>query len=119
MSIVWDPDLPQCLERGWSETLPQTTLRTEMDAGPAKTRQRFTTGVGRLTGSILLTKEQVPVLRTFYAVDIEGGALPFEWVHPLDHTARLFRITEPPTISYVSTRYSRASIALEMLPIVS
>lgn len=122
MAIVWDPDLPQCLEQGWSEVLPKTTIRTEMDAGPSKVRQRFTTKVGRLSGSIILTLTQVPILRTFYSDDIEGGALPFEWVHPLDHSARLFRFVEEPTITNLwrgGVRYCRAALALEMLPIAT
>lgn len=113
---VWDPALPQCLEYGYSEDLPETTIRTQMEYGPDKVRRRTTVGVGRIRGSVLLTREQAATLATFYDTSIAGGALPFEWVHPRTGATTRFRLVEPPGIAQISPRRWRASLSLEILP---
>ena len=121
MALVWDPDLPQCVEPGWNETLQDTSLSTDMDTGPAKARQRFSTPIDRLDCTVILEREQVPILRAFYRDDAQGRAVPFEWVHPLDGTPRLYRFVSPPAIANLwrgGRKLCRATLSLEMLPIV-
>ena len=45
---AWPSSLPDhVLQQGHNESLANVTSRSQMDAGPAKVRRRFTAGPGR------------------------------------------------------------------------
>ena len=80
---AWPASLPQApLARGYQEAFGDTTLRTQMDAGPDKLRRRFTAGVDSFTTLLRLTKTQAATFESFYKTDTAGGTLAFTWVHP-------------------------------------
>lgn len=96
-AIIWPPSLPQApLISGYDETLPDTLLRTQMDAGAAKVRRRFTAAVSPMTCVFNMTEAQTEILDAFYNETIQGGALRFDMTHPRTATVREFRIVEPP-----------------------
>jgi len=119
MSLIWPVGLPSCMETGWTHDPDDTSLSTAMERGPAKSRETFATPVDTLSGSILMEKVQVTILWNFYRRDAKGRSVPWEWVHPLDRTPRLYRFIEKPSTSKISRRFYRAALRLEMLPIVS
>jgi hypothetical protein len=81
--ILWPEVLPQYLQvSGFSEQLADQLIRTQMDAGPAKARRRFTAAPRPLTGDIIVTAAQLAFFRTWYASVIMGGSLRFGWVEP-------------------------------------
>ncbi len=81
----WPVELPQSLDlQGYQEAVPSTTVRTEMDQGPAKVRRRFTAAARPISGSITITAAQVATLRTFYETTTFGGAEAFDWISPID-----------------------------------
>lgn len=121
MAIIWPATLPPApLVEGFTETLPTLTITSNMDAGPAKKRRRFTSGVVIIECSYALTREQVGILDDFYTVDTGGGALSFEWVHPRRLPAGTVvnvRFKEPPAWRpQDSVDHWKAGLTLEVLP---
>ena len=95
---VWPVSLPQTPPwNGYSESPPDTVLRTQMDAGPAKTRQRFTAGVRPIQERIRMSWDQVATLDTFYVTTLSNGALKFDWVHPRTAAVSVYRFTAAPS----------------------
>ena len=81
--ILWPHVLPQYIQAsGYSEQLANTMHRTQMDAGPAKARRRFTAAPRPLTGDIVVTAAQLTFFRYWYDNVLLGGTLRFGWVEP-------------------------------------
>ena len=114
----WPASLPQRpLAEGFSETPPNLLVRSATDIGPAKARRRATTGVTRLKAAFRLTPAQLAIFRSFFASDLQGGALPFTWTHPMSGAIGAFRIVPPLTIEPVAAGLAwRVSLDLELLP---
>src|SRR4051812_37350345 len=82
-NALWPISLPlTLLIDGYSKTLPATTIRSSMDIGPDKVRQRATAGVTPRKGRLLLTADQADTLEAFFNITLAGGALPFDWNDP-------------------------------------
>lgn len=119
--VTWPPGLPQdFLDASYRETLADVALRTQMDAGPAKVRRRYTTNVRPLQARIVpMTKDQVAIFKEFFNDSLAGGTLPFDWVDPMTDEAVEMRFVTPPPpdISTVegSDLYD-VEVRLEILP---
>lgn len=82
MAITWPATLPTApLARGYQEILPDNTLRSDMDKGPAKVRQR---GQRPRMFDVEMTLDvtQISALDTFLTTTTAEGTLRFEWTHP-------------------------------------
>ena len=114
----WPGTLPTAPEGpGYTEAVPNTLIRTSMDAGPPKVRQKFTAGVRPFTMTWMLTKAQVATLDTFYVTTCQGGSLSFDsLLHPRTQAAATFRFTEPPVYTYLGPDVWRAQTKMEILP---
>ncbi len=76
----WPASLPAAyLVAGYREQAGTNALRTQMDAGPAKTRRRFTAGVRTLQVRWQMTTRQKGTVDAFYHDTLEGGALAFRY----------------------------------------
>jgi len=114
---TWPSSLPQSpLVSGFAETPPMTSLRTEMDQGPAKVRQRTTAGIRKLQMSFNMTKAQIATLDTFYNTTISGGALKFDFTHPRTASTVSVRIVNPPSYAPINGEYYSVGLELEQLP---
>lgn len=117
MTLIWPETLPQQpVKDRYSEQLAATTLRTAMDQGPAKLRQRTTAGVATLEAGYLLTGTIAAVLEQFYTETLRGGSLSFIYPHPRRKTPVMARFRQPPEIMAQSGRYYLARVMLEILP---
>jgi len=98
MAAVWPTSLPQRFlqDPGAIEQPPDVVLETQMDAGPPKARRRYTAGFRLVSGTIDLTHAQRATLDTFYVDTLQGGALPFDWIHPLTSQPATFRFLPQP-----------------------
>ena len=115
--IVWPIGLPQRMNAsGFTETLPDLALRTEMDAGPRKARRRFTTGPATIEGTVTLRGSQPALLEAFYRDTTAGGTLAFDWTHPRTGALASLRFTGPPAFAPVAGDVWRATLKLEVLP---
>jgi hypothetical protein len=115
---VWPLSLPQRpLAEGFHERAADTLVRTQMEAGPAKVRRRFTAGVRTMDLQLRLTGSQVETLDGFHDSTLAGGALAFDWVHPRTDLAIRCRFAEPPSYApYAAGRLWTATLKLEILP---
>jgi hypothetical protein len=114
--------LPQYLMlAGYSETPPDLTIRSQMDAGPSKVRRRFTAGPELIQGWQWQTDDQVTECKEFYSDAVEGagtfgGTARFDWIHPRTGAAVEMRFLSPPTFSPVSHDLYRCDLVLEIMP---
>ena len=96
--------------------MPDMVVRTEMDAGPAKLRRRFTAAVRPLKGRIEITRAQAATLETFYVTTLAGGALPFDWTSPRTLETVSMRFVSPPRVGILKGTVWFADLDLEILP---
>jgi hypothetical protein len=116
MTISWPAYLPQVVPTGgYEERPPVTVLRSDMDAGPAKVRQRFTSGVRPIALQLILTDAQADALDYFYRVEVAGGSIPFRWRNPRTNNPASVRFADTPSM-VVAGLHWRASVQLEVLP---
>jgi len=114
---TWPATLPQVLQvSGFEETLGAFTIRTQMDAGPAKQRRRFTAAPRPVTGSITVDADGWDDFVEFYETTLEGGSLSFDWVKPGTATPATFRFTAPPSRTAFGGDIYIVSMQLEILP---
>jgi hypothetical protein len=119
MSVpAWDSDLPQELfVNGYSQSPPNVTIKSEMDAGPAKVRRRFTAGVEPVSGTMIMDATELAALDTFYNTTLLGGSLRFSWTKPPAHSVACeMRFTEPPTWTAIEPGMYQVSMSFEVLP---
>jgi hypothetical protein len=94
-SISWPEELPATLLlEGLSAKQESNVIRTQMDAGPRKTRRRYTAHVKTFTGKLLLTSAQRLILEQFYRAALADGALRFNFTDPLTLETREFRFAD-------------------------
>ncbi len=114
---AWPSTLPASpLAKNFQELRADTIIRTDMDVGPAKTRQRSTAGVGELQMTYLLSVAQAAAMDDFYATTLSGGSLSFDYTHPRTGALLSCRFTSPPEYTAVNGLYYEAAVALEVLP---
>lgn len=113
---LWPTTLQQAFEQdGYRETLPEMTISTKMDTGPAKIRKRFTAAPYSIIGTMHLTKLQADYLDTFYLTTTNGGADPFIFFHPRKGTTLSCRFASPPAYISLDHKFS-VSLSFEVLP---
>lgn len=114
---MWPSDLPTApLVERYQETFADTSLRTKMEQGPAKLRQRTTAGVSELALSYLVSGAQAESLEEFYQDTLAGGSLAFSYQHPRRSTTVTARFRKPPQLTPRNGQYYLARLELEILP---
>ena len=93
--IFWPDGLPNTLLMdGLSAKRNSNVIRTQMDAGPKKTRRRYTASAKTFTGKMLLDAAQRIELERFYRVSLADGVLRFNFTDPQTLETGEFRFTE-------------------------
>lgn len=96
-AATWPSGLPQIpLQDGFNEKEGKATIDTPMDAGPPKSRRRFTAAPMPVEMQFLMTKEQKLLFQTFYRDTIASGSLRFNFTDPTEEELYEYRIVEPP-----------------------
>lgn len=116
---TWPTTLPQyVLEQGYSENVPDQTVESQVDTGPAKVRRRFTVNYRPVKATIRCEPSQVSTFETFYYTTLKGGVLSFDWVHPRTRVACVMRFRKPvPSIRPIGSGEAvDISMSLEILP---
>ncbi len=114
---AWPSTLPASpLVQNFQELRADTVIRTDMDTGPAKVRQRTTAGVGELQVTYFLSTAQAAALDDFYMTTLSGGALAFDYTHPRTGALLSCRFAAPPEYAAVNGAYYKAVLTLEVLP---
>jgi hypothetical protein len=116
-NAVWPGSLPQrALKNGYMEKPRKIALRTQMDAGTAKTRRRFTAGPAPIDVQFRMSSAQVDTVLGFYGDTLADGALPFDWLHPRTQVLATWRFLEEPSVSPIDGPWFAVSCKLEKLP---
>jgi hypothetical protein len=116
---TWPGTLPpRLLLEGYQERLPRNKVRTEMDAGPAKQRRRYTAAVRPIAGAQILTTAQVASLKTFHDSTLQGGQDAFDWTDPIPNSGLFsFRfVSEPHIDRALGGGLYHVTYELEILP---
>lgn len=104
------------LQDGYEEMEPETAVRSQMETGPAKLRQRFTSGRRRIKCVMSLSGTEVDTLGTFFSTTLVGGTQPFDWVLPRTQAATTFRFVDRPNYSLEAGDRYYANFSLEVMP---
>lgn len=81
---LWPLDLPQApLRDGWSDTAPDNLLRSDMESGPAKVRRRGSAKPRVAACTYVMNAEEAALFEDFALGTLAGGALAFDWWHPV------------------------------------
>lgn len=119
----WPQTLPwRPLLDGYNETLPELTIRTQMDVGPAKVRRRTTANVRLVRLRVgPIARTNCGVLETFYETTCQGGAVAFAWYADMKQSAIVFteawyRFIKPPAWTALGGGWYVATLELERMP---
>lgn len=116
---TWPIGLQQLLNvDSFQKKYGSTTIRSDMDTGPAKVRSRYTDAVDIYTCTILMSYDEESILAAFFKTTLGNGSLPFEFVDPFSGDTYNFRFLEPPVIAPVGSGgiTYRVSMNWERLP---
>lgn len=113
---TWPSTLPLPSTGGYQEVLPDNTVRTEMEVGPAKVRKRATSATTKYKISFEMDNTDVNTLETFYRTTINEGADTFDMNDPRNGTSETWRIMGPPQIQALGPVYFRVNVNMEKLP---
>lgn len=113
---AWPAQLPAPALNSFSESLPNNTIRSSVDVGPAKVRRRTTANVRPISFVLKLTSEQWDILEDFFLNDTFSGSDSFDYTHPVSGLGLTARFAEPPSRQDVEGVVWNAAISLEILP---
>lgn len=114
---TWPSNLqPRLLAGGFNLSPKDTVIRTQMDFGVAKTRRRFTTSTTDIPASIHLRDDQYTVFMNFFNNTVAGGALPFDYIHPVTGEPIRVRFRGPPKIDALGGKVYVVQMQWEILP---
>lgn len=112
------PESLGCPLTGASYAPVDITIRTQMDAGPAKVRRRYTAGPADVTLRLLCDRAQVQTLDDFVAITL-STTLPFtwrDWRKPAGaENVAVYRFKRHPTYEDAGPALWYASLELELL----
>lgn len=114
---VWPTGLPQKLNQsGFSNTLPDNVIRSDMDVGPNKVRRRDVSAPEPIRGSITVTESEYSLFVTFFNTTLASGSIPFDWVHPITGDSAEFLFVNTPSISARSGDHYTITLDMEIQP---
>jgi hypothetical protein len=119
MSILWPSTLPASpLYDGYSESMPNYTLRSSMDSGPSKVRRKCSALPWMMTVNFNLSASQLSALVTFIETTLIGGTLRFEFSHPRTGSTVECRVAGSDSLMQFAPRGRSWAVALtlEVLP---
>jgi len=93
-----------------------TTIRTNMQYGPAKVRSRYTDAIDNVSCSINIDITEYNTLESFYKTTLGNGVLPFDFLHPITQTVTAVRFVGPPKYAPLGGRVFRVQMTWEFLP---
>lgn len=118
----WPGTLPQEVLANVSRTRQSGRIRSQMDAGPAKQRARFTATTKNYDASIIVNGVQLETFYTFYEDTLANGTDSFTWTDPFSDASQTLRFREEPEdtllkpASSPNDRLYSISLPLEVLP---
>ena len=118
MASPWPSTLPQMpVADGVSYRPWNNVVRSQMDAGTAKVRRRFTAVGDDVRLAVVVDKAQAETLDAFYSTTLKT-VLPFTWKHfrKPGYPACDYRFKSPPEYTPIGGGLWRVELDLERLP---
>tara|TARA_Y100000114_G_C11702584_1_gene299185 strand:+ start:78 stop:443 length:366 start_codon:yes stop_codon:yes gene_type:complete len=118
----WPASLPQTVLASATRTRQAGKIRSGMDTGAPKQRQRFTATVKNYDVEIIVTGAQLATFDTFYKTTINNGTDSFTWTDPFTGASATLRFREEPSETVIkpdstaNNRLFKISLPLEELP---
>lgn len=117
MAQPWPVSLQEKLNAsGFGIDYGDSLVRSDMDVGLAKVRNRYTKGIDTYTASIYVDITDVLIFESFYKDTLVNGALPFTFNDPITQIPTDFRFRSPPKISPLGGISFTISFVWERLP---
>jgi len=115
-TVTWPTTLPVSPDTQYGESYKDNVIRSDMDTGLQKTRQRYTRQQRMLQLSYVLNDAQRLAFASFFA-SIKGGALPYNMADPVSGSSIVVRMTGAVSgPSYISKNIWRVQFEVEVLP---
>ena len=86
------------ITNGFSQKARENTIRSKVEAGLDKLRNRYTTPIVDSSVNLVVTFAEYTALEAFYNTTLQGGVLTFNFTDPADSTEYEYRFLE--TIGY-------------------
>lgn len=77
--INFPSELPAPKQNSYSETMPSSVVRSQMDMGQDKVRRKISRAVNKISVSFIMTEEQKQIFKDFYNNTLQGGVRFFNW----------------------------------------
>lgn len=114
---TWPVTLPQSpLLAGYKEDPVDSRIRSSVDAGAQKVRNRYTANVINVTEQYWLTEAQYNTFIDFYEDTLGNGAESFSKPHPFRIGTKLYRFLSPYSQMNSSGNFYQVQLNLEILP---
>lgn len=117
--FAWPAGLPpfeDTLLGRYEEQQGTTTIRSSVDVGPAKTLQRTTASIDRLSVGYVMDGSQLETFVEFYEQTTRHGALRFDVTHPRSSNLVEVRFRSTPTYTPFSSNKFKVVFDVEVLP---
>ena len=116
MTTIFWPEILPCglLASGFSKQPQSNVIRTEMDAGPKKTRRRYTARTVNYTGKQIFDYFELEVFEQFYRNELADGVLRFNFADPITEETAEFRFLSDYKVTAIENHYE-VSMQLERL----
>lgn len=113
---TWPVTLPQKFQHeGYQESLPKSFLRSDM-GDPAQVRDRGKAMPKPFQGVMIVSDSQIADLEDFWATDLDGGALVFDFPDPDGSGTVKARFVSEPVYSALGASIYKVALSLEEMP---
>ncbi len=114
---TWPISLQQKLNvESFEVKIGSTSVRSDMDIGPAKVRSRFTDAVDGYQCSVNLDFDEYSDFLLFYKTTLNNGVSQFLFNDPFTELPTAFRFASPPSIRPLGGRVFQVGMIWEKLP---
>lgn len=116
---TWPTTLPEEFDRGagdFSFEPIDNVISDEPDSGEVMTSLRFTGEMFRVTGSVLMTTEQLAIFREWWKTDLKFRSRPFTWKDPTTGDEASFVAMRPYRLSALGGGNFHVALNLVQLP---
>lgn len=109
MAATWPSSIQSLLHESYNEQDIPRIVKSATETGPVKTRVSFTKRRKKVSASILCSLTDYETFSNFFDITLAGGALPFDFKHPITGVLTTWLFEEPPSYSMEGPIYVRAS----------
>jgi hypothetical protein len=102
------------LAEGFAKQPQSNVIRTAMDAGPKKTRRRYTARAASYSGKQVFSAKELAIFERFFHASLADGALRFNFTDPVTLETAEFRFAEDYPVTE-KEGYFEAAMRLERL----